>query len=241
MENHVFQDINEYFESMEYQLIPTDSMTVRMYATYQLENLYLINVIELSDQYVFDYERYQAYKELTRKQFSEVGAEKIYLLNLLLIDNPDVIYEDVNYGIIEDENFVDTHWIIDTTYYELVIPKKQIKHLIGLEYGISETIQHDSIPAYKSHEKNKTSYFSGILTLSILAVYMMMDFVGNVFVDEGFIRFGALESGVLFKTQEYWRLFTYYWVHANTLHLLLNATYIFYFGAKLEKYLKTWY
>ncbi|MDA3846740.1 MAG: hypothetical protein PF505_09410 [Vallitaleaceae bacterium] len=194
----VFQDISYYFESLEYQSIPTDSQTVKMYATYQLQNLYLINVIELSDQYTFDYERYMAYRELTKRQFSDVGAERVFLLNLLLVKNPDMIYRDVNYPIDLDDEFVDAHWIVDTTYHELVIPRKQIKHLIGLEYTISTTIQHDDLPSYKIHEKNKTAYLSGVLNVSILAVFILMELISGTFSRGGFVQFGGLEGGKVF-------------------------------------------
>jgi len=211
-----------------------------MFATYQLENLYLINVIELSEQYAFDYERYQAYRELTKRQFSELGAQKVFLLNLLLVENPDLVYKDVNYAINLSDDFVDAHWIVDTTYHELVIPKKQVKHILGLEYTISNTIREEDLPNYKIHEKNKSAYLSGILNISILAVFILMEFIGGSFTREGYIRFGGLSGSEIFTGNEIWRLFTYYIVHASALHLLINSIFIFYVGSKLEKYIKGW-
>jgi membrane associated rhomboid family serine protease len=211
-----------------------------MYATYQLENLYLINIIELSNIYTFDYERYLTYRELTMKQFSDVGAEKVYLLNLLLIENPDMIYKDVNYDQEKDDCFIDAHWIIDTTYHELVIPRRQMKHLLGLEYSISSTIAQQDLPNYKMHEKNKTAYLSAFINISILAIFILMEFVGGSFTTEGFIKFGGIQGDVIFSGGELWRIFTYGFVHVNVVHLLINTFYIFYFGTKLERFLKGW-
>jgi len=240
MTNTIFQNIACYFESLDYQSIPTDSQTVKMFATYQLENLYLINIIELNDEYTFDYERYLAYRELTKRQFSDVGAEKVFLLNLLLVENPDLIYRDVNYSINLNDNFIDAHWIVDTTYHELVIPKKQVKHLLGLEYAISTTIQEEDLPNYKIHEKNKTAYISGLLNISILAVFILMEFISGAFSKEGFLRFGGLKGSEIFQGFELWRLFTYYVVHVSALHLLINSVFIFYMGSKLERFLRWW-
>lgn len=240
MTSQAFKDLSIYFESKDYQLIPTDSHTVRMYATNIKDYLYLINIIELSEYYVFDYERYLTYRKLTKEQFLEVGAKKVFLLNLLLVENPDMIYREVNYMPQVEEDFQDIHWIIDTTYNELVIPKKQEKHMLGLEEELTKSISHEKSARFKIHEMNKSPVFAGILSISMIAMFLAMVFIQGAFTEEGYVFLGGIKGYNVFKGMQIWRLLTYYLVHGNPLHLLMNSAMIFYFGSKLERYIKGW-
>lgn len=240
MTSQAFKDLSVYFESKDYQLIPTDSHTVRMYATNVEDALYLINIIELSEFYVFDYERYLAYRKLTKEQFLKVGAKKIYLLNLLLVENPDMIYREVNYLPEVDAEFQDTHWIIDTTYNELIVPKRQEKHLLGLEDELIQNINHQPKAKFKIHEMNKAPVFAGVLSVSMIAMFLAMVFIQGSFTDEGYVFLGGIQGDMIFKDFQVWRLISYYVIHGNPLHLLMNSAMIFYFGSKIERYIKGW-
>lgn len=235
-----FRDLCQYFEAEEYQAIPTDSETVQMFALYELDTLYLVNVIELSEFYAFDRKRYEEYRDVTRRQFEHVGADHIKLLNLMLIENPDMIYKEVNYMPELHETFEDYHWIVDTCYNELVIPKKQHRSFYHLDQDLELALAHEDTPKYVIHEKNKSAFVSGSLIIAILGLYMAMVFVEGSFLEENLIKLGALYGNDTFKNGEIWRLITYFIVHTDPFYMIISAFYIFFFGSKLERYIK-WY
>jgi rhomboid protease GluP len=101
-------------------------------------------------------------------------------------------------------------------------------------------IHVEELPRFKIHEKNKAAVFSGIISVSMIIMFLVMEFVQGAFTTEGFIGFGGTQGELIFQGSNFWRLITYYLIHGNPLHLLLNSVLVFYFGSKLERFIKGW-
>lgn len=237
MDNTIFERINKYFLELDYEKIPTDSDTVNMYATYQKSSLYLINVIDLELQYGIDIEKYKQYKELTKNQFKNFRADKIILLNLMLIDNPSRIYEKINFMPELDDSFIDIHWIIDTNKGELVIPRKQIKNVIGLEKDIESLLGSKEISRVKLEKKEGLPVVTGALIVINCAVWVALELTGGSTDINNIMNFGAMYAPNIINQNEYWRLFTCNFIHIGASHLMFNMISLYIFGFRLEKYL----
>lgn len=233
----LFNKINQYFIEREFQSIPTDSETVMMYATYQKSCLYLINLIELGNGYLFDFDKYMHYKALTRTQFKDIHSDRVVLLNIILIDDPKRIYDELNVEPELEEDFIDINWIINKTEETLVIPDKQINSVIHLEKDLEALLGDEHVERLKLIKKNRLPVLTGIFILINLCIWLLMEAYGGSYSSETLLKFGAIYAPLIINKNEYWRLFTANFIHIGATHLFFNCFSLYIFGSRLEKYL----
>lgn len=237
MNNILFDRINSYFREREFQRIPTDSDTVNMYATYQKSSLYLINVIALDSQYAFDIDRYNAYKALTKKQFEGAQADKIILLNLMLMEDPSRVYDVVNIDPELEEQFIDIYWLIDTEKNELIFPSKQVNSVMSLEKDLATIIGLKEVNRLKLAKVERPPILTLALILMNCLVWVVLQARGGSYDLNNLVNSGALYAPYVLEYNEYWRLFTSNYLHIGATHLFFNCFSLYIFGSRLEKYL----
>lgn len=241
MNEGTFHSISDFLKQSQFEIIPTDSDKVKMYATFHNSSLYLINSICLSDSYTFSKEKFIKYKKITEQQFSNVNASKIILLNLIITEYAKDIYDDINYTPDMEAHLIDINWIIDVENNELMIPSKQIKHVIGLEKDIQRLLRTDGIVRdNKIIEHNKTPILSyGLIALNIM-IWFYMELAGGTTNNNILIKFGAIHSINVLQYGEYWRIFTSMFIHIGATHLFYNCFSLYIFGTRIEKFMKRW-
>lgn len=237
MNNNLYNHINAYFEEREFQRIPTDCDTVSMYATYQKSSLYLINVISLHAEYAFDKIGYNAYKALTKQQFAHAQSDKTILLNIILIENPSRVYNEVNVDPELDEDFIDIHWLIDTVKEELIVPSKQIKNIIGLEKDLQSIIGCKEVNRLKLMRVERKPILTIVLILINCIMWLVLEISGGSYDLNNLVRFGVLYAPSILEKQEYWRLLTCNYLHIGATHLFFNCFSLYIFGSRLENYI----
>lgn len=237
MNSYVYQLLTSYFQKRNFQQIPTDSTQVSMYATFQNACLYLINLIILESDYSFNYKRYEQYRETTRKQFENVQSNKVYLLNLLIVDDPKQLYKVLNKEPDMEKRFIDIHWLVNSETKELLIPKNQPKRLLGLEKTLVEII-NSGIESLEDWRKTSTHVYLtrtfvgvnvllfSLLTLCGSGILVLPEFLQKIYdyllVKEGKGTFGWYLVSVV--------------VHQNFIHLLYTSLGIYILGSRLEHY-----
>lgn len=234
---YIFEILSSYFEARHFQVIPTDVENVVMYATRQKNNLYLINIIALDNNYIFDFERYEHYRQTTKLQFSKVPSDKIILLNILITDSPDGVYKHVNVTPNLGEDFVDVHWIVDGPNKQLVIPNKQIRNIIGLEKSIQELLTTGMQEFYELTRNHKQSHISLFLIVINVFIWIFLEYNGGSTNSTTLLTFGAINVDIIQGTGSYWRLFTAMFLHIGFTHLAYNVFALYIFGSRLEKYI----
>ncbi|MBN2220967.1 MAG: rhomboid family intramembrane serine protease [Vallitaleaceae bacterium] len=234
---YIFELISSYFQARHFQQIPTDLPFVAMFATYQKSSLYLINIITLSDGYSFDHERYDHYKKKARKQFEHVQADKIIMLNTLIMGNPEALLEIVNHSPNLEEQFIDVHWIIDSKKRELIIPSRQMKSVLGLDKPIIALLNNEKPSYYDIQTMSKKAYLTFLIILINIGVWIFLEFRGGSEDLSTLLRYGALNVKRIEATGEYWRFLTAMFLHIGFTHLAYNTFSLYIFGARLEKYL----
>lgn len=240
MNETLLGQIKEYFVNRQYDEIPTDSENVSMYGTYHKSNLYLINVIELRTGYGFDTDRYLEYKQLTMQQFAKNQADKIILLNIIISEETKELYEAFNYGPDLSEKFIDVLWIIDKQQQQLIIPKKQLKNILGIERDIKKMLNNERMSYYKLEPQIKPAVFTYIMIACNVLIWMMMEVMGDSTDTRTLIKFGAMQYELVVVQGEYYRLFTAMFLHIGVMHLFYNMFSLYIFGYRLERYLKRW-
>jgi len=141
--NNLLDKINQYFQTDDYDQIPTDSEKVAMYGCYVDSNLYLVNVIDLEDGYALDEEGYLEYKQMTMQQLRHEDADKIILLNLILTNKTEDLCIFFNHTPDQTVHLVDVVWLLDKQKRRLVIPKKQIKKVLGIQKVLKKILGED--------------------------------------------------------------------------------------------------
>lgn len=242
MNTTTYNNLCRLFENYEYQRIPTDSEKVKMYATFSNNSLYLINIISLDNSYTFNKDKFREYKNITGKQFSQINANKIILLNLLLTDDVEDIYKDVDYTPDFDDEIIDINWIINANKEELIIPSKQVSRVIGLEKDIRKLLKSDnqSYIREKILVNNNKPFITYSLIIINIIIWILMELAGGTTNTEVLVKYGAIDSFSFFIKHEYYRLITSMFIHIGIFHLLYNIFAIYIFGSRLEKHMKTW-
>ncbi len=239
--NEIYEQICNYFITEKYQVIPTDSERVHMFASFVGNNLYLINVIQLTDVYQFDPHRFEDYKKITENQFRDVNASKLILLNLMVTDQMDEVYDKINYVPDLEQFLIDINWLVDIKHKALIIPNKQINQMIGLENKLTEVLEGRWSPRQHSIvEKKKPSFITFFLIAVNILIWIYMEYKGGSTRNDLLIQFGAMDSYRTFVQGQYWRLFTSMFLHIGAAHLFYNCFGLYIFGTRIEKVTK-WY
>lgn len=233
----LFDKIHRFFIQKDFQRIPTDSETVRMYGTFHKNSLYLINLIELNPSYSLDIDKYLEYKALTRNQFKKLGDDNVILLNIILIDNPINIYEKINVDPDLNDEFIDINWIIDTKKNELVIPNKQIRNVMHLERDLQTILGNKEYEGLKLVKTDRLPLLTGALILINVFIWLMMELSGGSTNPNVLVKFGAIYTPFIIEYKEYYRLFTANFLHIGATHLFFNCFNLYIFGSRLEKYI----
>lgn len=240
LSNTLYERINQYFINREYQQIPTDSETVTMYGIYEKSNLYLINVIELSEGYGLDPERYLEYKQMTMHQFLDDNADKIILLNIILTEDTDKLYDAFNYVPDITEKFIDVLWFVNTKDEQIVIPKRQLRSVLGIEKDLKRLIKGEELKSVKLSRMDQLPVITTILLLFNVAVWLYTESVGSSTDTQTLLQLGALFTPSILGEGEYFRLFQSMFLHIGFLHLFHNMFGLYIFGYRLERYLAKW-
>lgn len=234
----IHESLTYFFQTRHFQQIQTDSPQVSMFATFYDASLYLINLITLDAGYGYDKEMYVRYKERTRKQFQSIEADCIYLLNVLIVDDPVKIYNDIDEKPDLEDRFIDIHWLIDSDNRELIIPPSQPNHVLGLENQLAESVKN-GFKQFNDWRKTSnhvyvTRFFMALnLVVFLLSVILMSD---TLDLPERFQRF---YNFVLLRQQEgtlLWYLVSIV-VHGSVWHFLFTTISMYILGSHLEKYL----
>lgn len=237
-----FTKICNIFDSYNYQIIPTDSKKVKMYATFNNSSLYLVNIISLDSAYTFSKEKFEEYKVITKEQFGHMDSNKIILLNLIITENALDIYKDVNYTPDFDEDLIDINWIIDDNEGKLIIPNMQVNNVIGIEKDIRKLLEADdeSWGPKIIQESTSIPYITyGLLAINII-FFIYMEKLGGTTNILNLVKFGAIDYYSFFTKGEYYRIITSMFIHIGALHLLYNMFSLFIFGTRIERYMKKW-
>ena len=238
MSEPIFEQLSQYFANRNFDLIPTDSSAVSMYGTYEANYLYLINLIELGDGLELDFERYLEYKQLTMEQFAGNQADKTILLNIIVSDKTDLIYDAFNYTPDLSESFIDVIWLVDKVDEKLVIPKKQMKNVLHIEKDIRRLLTNEKNSYYELEERNSMPVVTYILLATNVLVWLFLEWWGSSTDTATLLAAGAMKYDLVVEQGQFYRLFNAMFLHIGIAHLFYNMFSLYIFGSRLEKFMK---
>ncbi len=159
------------------------------------------------------------------------------LLNVMIMEHPDKVYDQVNQTPDIESDFVDVHWIVDSSNRELIIPDRQLKSVMGLERPIEELVTNGMEEYFELIKLRRPSHISLILILINIAVWILLEVSGGSTDTGTLLRFGAINVPLILATGQYWRLLSSVFLHIGFMHLAYNVFALYIFGSRLEKYI----
>ena len=180
------------------------------------------------------------------------GYSNIHLLGIICTKN----IENVKDVATSSESF----WIIDTTSMRLIIYENQEDNFLSLRKHIESTLMDassddvdeeqiklsQSYPNYvstKSIESIISQYMTKWNTILIVAniiIYIVVNFMSRMPDNNYMVLSGAIHWPSIIYKKEYYRLFTYMFLHSNTAHLANNMLVLFFLGDNLERASGRW-
>lgn len=237
MSESVHERFYRYFQNRNFDAIPTDSNAVTMFGTFEANHLYLINIIQLHHGYALDYDRYLEYKQLTMEQFARNNADKTILLNIIITDEVDEIYDVFNYTPDLSEDFIDVNWLVDKDDEALVIPKKQLKSVLRLEKDFRKLLRNEDTNYYALEQRAEAPYVTyGLIAINVM-VWLFLEMSGSSTDIDTLLWAGALKFDLVVEKHQYYRLLNAMFLHIGIAHLFHNMFSLYIFGYRLEKFL----
>lgn len=236
----IYNDLNRFFEAKQYHKVPTDVASVQMYAVMQKSSLYLFNIIPINEEFVFDEVLYEKYRQTTMKQFEKVPTDNVILVNLLIVKDQAKLYDHANKTPNLTERFIDVHWLIDATTRKLVIPKQQLKSVLGIEKELRGLVEEGHKEVFSFEPLSKHVFVTYTIMLINVLIWFFMELEGSSYDSRLLLAYGALNATYVFELGQYWRMFTAMFLHVGLAHLVFNGVSLYIFGSRLEKYIAWW-
>jgi len=183
----------------------------------------------------------------------------IYLVFVFVGENPsNDVFEIINSGeVFERQKIYNIYWGVSLSDFTVHTNKLQPSEMYGIRLCIDnslkalkrddnmmysknydQNIQFDELHANAEMESNLkvksvnsfASYGLIILNLAITSLMLLLDATQHFWFE------GAIIPGAIWGHNEYYRLFTSMFIHANIAHVISNCLGIYIFGTRIEKY-----
>lgn len=191
-------------------------------------------------------------KQITNYYNNNKGYSNINLLGIICTSNTANAKEMAT----SSDNF----WIVDTHSLQLIIYENQEDNFLSLREQIEDIlkeVKHNNIDDEQIElSQNYPNYVSAKSTKSIISQYMTKwnttIIIANILIfiiisiisswkgNEHLVRLGALYWPAIIYSSEFYRLFTYMFLHSNISHLSNNMLVLFFLGDNLERAAGKW-
>ncbi len=108
--------------------------------------------------------------------------------------------------------------------------------LMGGERAEGESVREISRRAYEENLIKSSGKFpvvtAALISANVIIFIIQMLFAGT----DAFVQRYGINGQLIFTDGEYYRLFTYMFIHGGIEHILSNMVFLFVYGVKLEKY-----
>lgn len=242
--------LNSSLLNIGYQRLDSNAQGIYLYYRVLEKELVIIPVIRVLKGDELTAEQYHHILEQMEESFHKSYPQRIRLLSLILTGYPDRVKQFCSNSMEE------SHWIIDVSTGRLIIYETQAGDFGGLRDMLEQLLEEEQMqngqdmptdtgynPYYASEApdrqgSSRTLQFTLINTILIaanLAAYAFTHFTGAFGgADEMYIK-GALSWYFVTEGNEYYRLLTSMFMHADGSHLFNNMLVLLFIGSSLER------
>ena len=139
-----------------------------------------------------------------------------------------------------EENYSHTWWYLSEARKVIEMNKSQAKDILHIKQMALESLEKQenySLGEIVAQTKQKNTFKSDkiIVTWILLFIncflFFMMILCGE---KENYILSYGTEYQAIFNLHQYYRIFTYCFIHADIMHLIQNIVYLYFFGIRVE-------
>lgn len=229
--------IQEILYTKNYTKIETNLSIINLY--YKVENgdTLFIALLEHEDGAFYSKEQYDHVMKKTRNHLLSSNIYNPQLLSIICADH----IEDVR----DLANEIEHQWFIDSNDGKLIIYENQDSLFMELKKEIEDLVYseslNDQIEKRSSHNRllkkgqKKISICNTTIIAINIIIFVMIEIVDSTQNTDFMIRYGAMYWPYVVNNGEYYRLFTYMFLHFGISHLINNMIILGFIGDNLER------
>lgn len=240
------QELELFFQQKMFRRVEVNAAGIGVYYRQESEECQILLLYDLTaNTHGITREQQENVRRQVEDRFYAAGYFRITLLNLVLTAYPSRVQELFGAG----ESF----WILDIENGRVMLYEDQQGDFGGLRKPLEELLYAETLQQRKTisagmaqssrrpaddRKDNIKKYFSRFNTLIIvinILVFLYCEIAGST-LDTGFLlAHGALYAEDVLAAHEYYRLFTYMFLHGGIEHLLNNMLILVFIGDNLER------
>lgn len=248
----IIDRLNHDLQNNGYQRVDSNAQGIYLYYHVEEHTLSIISFIYAMNGNEMTTEQYEHILEQMKVNFSNSYSQRISLLSLVLTSNPD----QAKHFIIDAKQ--DNHWMIDVQTNRLIMYENQSEDLRETHSRIEKLLTEEQDDQNNYQESNNygnnspyhnqagvplgrqsSRYLLTPVTMSIIAInlvaYLITHYSGILGGVEQMLEKGALSWYYIKESQEYYRLLTSMFMHADWSHLVNNMIILLFIGGNLER------
>lgn len=227
------QELNLLFLNKGYYMIPSNLSEYTIY--FQLGNnmIHVIHVVTDHSKLNLSREQYSHVKDTIYRLFEDKGYHNIHILSLIITGDMEKAKE-----ITAEDTFC---WIVDPVSRRLVVYENQVIDFYGIRGQIEELLAKESIvKEYQEQgmdileQKKKPIGNYPMITIGITILNVII-FLICTFTGELLYNGGALNAVQVIRNNEFYRMITSMFLHADIHHLCSNMVIFYFLGEIVEK------
>ncbi|HEX3077710.1 MAG TPA: rhomboid family intramembrane serine protease [Lachnospiraceae bacterium] len=186
------------------------------------DSIYLIALSDYLKEQEFDKEQYELLVRQVKLFFFHKGYQEVNLLHAIVTNDTS--------GARELFGLVDTYWIIDEKELRLLIYENQKPDFADAKDLIENVLT--------GRNKRKSKYFTIMNTVLVainVLVFVYFEWISSIYSNDQLIEAGSISWQLITEQHEYYRLFTYMFIHFGVSHLLNNMVVLIFIGNYIER------
>lgn len=217
--------------NMGYQRLESNSTGIYLYYFAEAAELKIISVFHTENGNELTAIQYEHILDQMKENFERSFPHKIKLLSLILTRYPDRVKQ------LCSATGKDSHWILDLSTNRLMIYEMQEDNYAGIRKMIEQLLMEEELQLQPNKATGNIpfTWFNTVLIIINLLAFIITKYTGVFGGDLKSFYQGSLNWYFVFKDNQYYRLITSMFMHADWSHLLNNMFVMLFLGATLER------
>lgn len=183
------------------------------------------------------------YENLFKENFYNLNVNKVLFLKIFIFDEmQDNFFENIENNFDIHSEVLSVDWSFDCSKNEVFVRKDHISKILNLQELLKLSMDtNNSFKTSVVKSENNRLYFENkklFLTFSLILVNIIVYIYINIInsnIFETLVRELAI-SPRIFYNNEFYRLFTAMFLHADFGHLISNSLSLYIFGSLVERF-----
>lgn len=238
----IIEKINQCLIEKGFHNVEVNVKNIYLHYVVIEDEVYLVTLLNSPSGIEFSIDQYQHISKQIYDKFLNQNFKSIRLLNIICTNNISGVRNFISDG---------EQWILDTTNFQLILYENQKGDFLGLRQKIEKILMEcqpevgeadftgEEQPQKKSFRPVSFSRCNTIIVILNVIIFLFTAFSSSV-TSENLIDAGALNWQAVYQHNQYYRLFTYMFLHYGLQHVANNMIVLLVIGDNLERAMGKW-